>query len=277
MSYITMFDSNYPDQFPPDPQAIAGYVTVAAGQPPDFDRLRAMYPNALHLSIADFPDYNADCLDIERGAAEPADAPAWVRRRQGLGAFRPCVYASVSRMPEVIATLRGNGITRREVRLWTAHYTTVPHLCTPACGHGFAYYADATQWRTDALGKDLDESRCLDTFFGPPPPPPDPHHYLWYPTGPFSWTNPVTERSETLSERRIVQTYDHLRVHARMNHERLDELRAHELTFLRKRVWYVAHYELTTGRRREQPDWTSFHRGWRWQKLLARTRGESVV
>jgi hypothetical protein len=53
-------------------------------------------------------------------------------------------------------------------------------------------------------------------------------------------------------------------------------LRAY-ITFLRKRVWYVAHYDVPTGVKRLEPDWGSYHRGWRWQMLLKRSRGERVA
>jgi hypothetical protein len=179
-------------------------------------------------------------------------------------------------MAAVLAALARAGIDRSQVRLWTAHYTGHAHLCTATCGFGFRWTADATQWTDRALGRNLDESVCTDSFFGPPPSPPDPHHYASYPQGPFAWRNPATGHVEGLNERAIVQEYDHRRVHPQMNAQRLSELHAY-LTFLRKRVWYVAHYDVQTGVRRAEPDWGSYHRGWRWQMLLKRSRGERVA
>jgi len=82
-------------------------------------------------------------------------------------------------------------------------------------------------------------------------------------------------RIEEVNERAIVQEYDHRRVHPQMNAQRLGELRAY-ITFLRKRVWYVAHHDVETGAKLPNPDWDSYHRGWRWQMLLKRSRGEQV-
>jgi hypothetical protein len=79
-----------------------------------------------------------------------------------------------------------------------------------------------------------------------------------------------------LDERAIVKEYDHLRIHSRMNAQRLHELRE-PITFLRKRVWYVAHYDVRTGAKLPKVDWGSYNRGWRWQMLLARSRGDQVV
>lgn len=52
-----------------------------------------------------------------------------------------------------------------------------------------------------------------------------------------------------------------------MNADRLSELHV-LVTFLRKRVWYVAHYDVRTGAKLPKVDWGSYHRGWRWQMLL---------
>jgi cell wall-associated NlpC family hydrolase len=79
-----------------------------------------------------------------------------------------------------------------------------------------------------------------------------------------------------VNERATVQEYDHLRIHPQMNAVRLAELRT-LITFLRKRVWYVAHYDLHTGLEHPAPDWGSSRRGWRWQTLLARSRDEVVA
>lgn len=145
-----------------------------------------MFPRAYHLSIAVKAGEDAECLDIERGDAVPYPAPAWVRRQRARGVRRPVLYASVSSMGTVLAALEANGITPSAVRLWTAHYTGYPHVCSPQnCGYGLSAPADATQWTDRALNLNLDESLCNDSFFGPPPPPPGPHHYDRYSVGPF--------------------------------------------------------------------------------------------
>jgi hypothetical protein len=270
---IQMYDTVTVETVPLNPQAVAGYV---GGHWPTYIPLVHAHPHAHHLSIAVTAGEDADCLDVEAGDARPDQAPAWVRRQQARGVQRPVLYASVSAMPAVIAELRAAGILREAVRLWTAHYNGRAHLCSPACGFGFQTTADATQWTDRALGRNLDEGVCDDAFFGPPAAPPDPHHYHWYPVGPFPRRDPYTGQVGHLNERDIVQEYDHRRVHPQMHTQRLSELREH-ITFLRKRVWYVAHHDMQTGTRLPWADWSSYHRGWRWQTLLARSRGERVV
>jgi len=270
---IQMFDTTTPGEVPTSGvEAVAGYV---GGHWPTYARLVRDHPQAHHLSIAVNAHEDAECLDVEAGDATPDQAPAWVKRQQARGVRRPVLYASVSAMQTVLGALARAGIDRSQVRLWTAHYTKRAHLCSPACGFGFKSTADATQWTDRALDRNLDESLCTDAFFGPPPPPPDPHHYESYPQGPFAWRNPASGQVERLNERAIVQEYDHRRVHPQMHAERLNELRTY-ITFLRKRVWHVAHYDVETGVKRAEPDWGSYHRGWRWQMLLKRSRGELV-
>jgi hypothetical protein len=101
---------------------------------------------------------------------------------------------------------------------------------------------------------------------------PDPYHYDWFPEGPFPW------QSKLLYERWLVQEYDHYRVapHVGGNAEMIALLRE-DITLARKRVWFEAHMDSTTGQRLAKPTWTLYHRGWRWQQLLARSTGERVV
>lgn len=270
---VQMFDSTTVGEIPENPPAVAGYV---GGFWPTYLRLLQMFPRAYHLSIAVNSGEDAECLDIERGDATPYDAPGWVRRQLARGVRRPVLYSSVSSMSEVVGALESDGIPASEVRLWTAHYTGYSHLCSPQnCGYGLRVSSDATQWTDRALDRNLDESLCSDSFFGSPPPPPDPHHYDWYPVGPFPFRQPNGTLLH-LDERAVVQEYDHLRIHSRMNAERLNQL--HEpITFLRKRVWYVAHYDVRSGAKLAKVDWGSYKRGWRWQMLLARSRGEQVA
>lgn len=270
---MQMFDSTTVGEIPGDAPAVAGYV---GGYWPTYLRLVQGFPRAYHLSIAVNAGEDAECLDIERGDAEPYQAPEWVRRQLARGVARPVLYSSVSTMGQVVGALESAGIPRSSVRLWTAHYTGYPHVCTPqSCGYGLPDESDATQWTDHSLGRNLDESLCSDSFFGSPPPPADPNHYDWYPVGPFPFRQD-NGRVLELSERATVQEYDHLRIHPQLNAARLKELQE-PILFLRKRVWYVAHYDLQTGAKRREVDWDSYNRGWRWQMLLKRSRGERVV
>lgn len=165
---ITMYDSIDVAQIPRDAVAAAGYVN---GRWPTFSRLG---PHKHRLSIAVSASANAECLDVEKGDATISQAPAWVKRQLKRGVKRPVVYTSVSRAPALLRALSDAGIRvkrakiRRwlgpQIRLWTAHYTFHPHICSKECGFG-DITADATQYHDHALGKNLDASLVSPTFF----------------------------------------------------------------------------------------------------------------
>lgn len=157
-----MFDSIDPRQIPAGQDA-AGYVD---GRWPTFTALHG--PS--NLSIAVFAADDADTLDVEAGDATNSQAPGWVKRELGLGHWRPCVYTSASNVRALLAALAAAGISRSQIRLWTAHYTYRPHLCGPACGLPAGVTADATQWTDRSGGRNLDESTIADDFFSVPTP-----------------------------------------------------------------------------------------------------------
>jgi hypothetical protein len=164
-----MFDAVDIDQIPDDASVVAGYVN---GNFVTFNRLSAMFPNAHHLSIAVTAEADADALDVEPGDAVSGQVPAWYRRQKARGVARPVIYASVSRMKtEILPVLKQAGITPSDVRLWSAHYTHVEHLCGPGSCGGMPVQADATQWTDRAQDRNLDQSVLAANFFGAPPRP----------------------------------------------------------------------------------------------------------
>lgn len=166
----TMFDAIHVDQIPPDAANVAGYVN---GTWPTYASLEALFPHASRLSITVTAAGDADCLDVEKGDAQPWQAPGWVKRQRERGLWRPMVYCSVSLVNLVLSHLASHGIARHDVRVWSAHYTQKAHICGPAsCAYpGLEITCDGTQWTSHALGRDLDQSLISDTFFAPPPEP----------------------------------------------------------------------------------------------------------
>jgi hypothetical protein len=158
---FAMFDSVTLAEIPVGAVAVAGYVN---GHWPTFSELTKSWPHARRLSIAVSADTDAHCLDVEQGDATVAEAAAWVRRQLARGVKRPVVYCSVSTARELIHALGVAGIARRQIRLWTAHYTNHPHRCSAACGFGMPTNADATQWTSNSQGRNLDESLCAPDF-----------------------------------------------------------------------------------------------------------------
>lgn len=164
---LVMYDSITVEAIPKSATAVAGYV---GGFWPTYKQLQREFGHVRLLSIAVNSSEDADCLDVEKGDARPQDAPAWVKRQQARGIKRPVIYCSVSVVPAVVAALRADGLSSSSVRWWTAHYVGRPHLCGPGCGMLPNHIADATQWTDRALGRNLDESLCGETFLPPLPP-----------------------------------------------------------------------------------------------------------
>ena len=158
---FTMYDSIIVAELPADAAAVAGYMN---GHWPTFPVLAETHPHAKRLAIAVSASVEAECLDIEKGDALATEAPAWVRRQQARGVKRPVVYTSLSQAKTVLSILNAHGISRRQVRLWTAHYTGRPHRCSPRCRFGLWTRADATQYTDKARGKNLDASLCAPRF-----------------------------------------------------------------------------------------------------------------
>lgn len=156
-----MFDDVNIALDPPDAYAYAGYVD---GRYANFDALKRAFPKAKHLSITVFGD-RADCYDIEPGDGTNADVYAWFVAMQAADVWRPCVYTSADNLVAMQSTMAANGFARDSYRLWSAHYTGVPHFCGPkTCGYGLSQ-VDATQFTSRALGRSLDESLVADDFF----------------------------------------------------------------------------------------------------------------
>lgn len=239
-----MYDSTEVATIPGSAPAVAGYV---GGHWPTFSELVGRWPHAHRLSIAVNAGEDAECLDVENGDATPAEAPAWVRRQLERGVHKPVVYGSVSVIPQIEAALHAAGIDRSEYRVWAAHYTYVPHICGSHCG--LTHAADATQWTDRALGRNLDESLCADSFFAKP----DPLAVL------------------TPEERITVERYDHLAKHPHVHAHELAVARATLVRF-RKETWLAAVKGVTPNQEACEPGWGVHHRRERYQVLLSRTR-----
>jgi hypothetical protein len=153
---IRMLDSVTVANLPPGADAYAGY---ADGRFANLTALRARFPGKRILEIAVFASTDAECADCETGDMAPAQIPAWVKRQIARGVHRPVVYASISVMPAVLAALTAEGITRSQVRLWSAHYGAGKHICTGMDGTQFTDTAPGTG------GSLVDESLLAGDFF----------------------------------------------------------------------------------------------------------------
>ena len=167
-----MYDTAFNGQFPPGAAAYAAYVDGGIGNQPNYDWVVSAFPHARHLSIALFPDRDADALDVETGAAQAPDIPAWYARQRARGITRPVIYASAYTMQaSVVPVVRALPGARSSVRLWSAHYGNGEHVCGPSSCRQVPVDMDGTQWTPVAMGRVLDQSLLADDFFGTPPSP----------------------------------------------------------------------------------------------------------
>lgn len=168
---VTMYDTAFNNQFISGAQAYAGYVDGGIGNQPNYAYIVSAFPKAQHLSIALFPGDDAECLDVESGAAKPSGIPGWHARQVARGVSRPVIYASASTMEAaVIPVVNALPGGRPSARLWSAHYGQDEHVCGPASCRATGISMDGTQWTSNAHGLTLDQSLLLGDFFGSPSP-----------------------------------------------------------------------------------------------------------
>jgi hypothetical protein len=154
-----MYDSIDPQQFRglPTDAALAGYID-GRREWQSYHALPQLYPHHPRLSITVAGALEADAADGETGDLSIAGQVNWVKQKLADKNVRPWVYRSVATMPALLAALERAGVPRTRVRLWTAHYTGIPHLCSSRCWPELRTTADATQWTDHALGRNLDQS-----------------------------------------------------------------------------------------------------------------------
>jgi hypothetical protein len=120
-----MFDSVDPYAIPVDADVVGGYDDGWLYRWPHsaWSRFKG---TQVHIT-ATGETLTAQVGDVEMGDMEPANAAAW-RARQAQAHIEPgVVYCSLSRVQEVFDACGPS------VKLFTAHYTFVPHLCTTDC------------------------------------------------------------------------------------------------------------------------------------------------
>jgi hypothetical protein len=168
-------------------QAVAAYGN---GKFANFTKARAEFPNLNVLEIDVSGQGIGNCGDFEVGDMAISRAGSWAAGRIAAGVKRPVIYFAVSNWRGIMQSLGAAGITRAQVRIWTAHYTGKAHLCSAACGFGVTGSADATQWASPQqpgslppkfAHRNIDLSMTSLNFFGPPKAPPFPGRKLRQP------------------------------------------------------------------------------------------------
>lgn len=125
--------------------------------------VKAAFPSRDYVSISGYGTNGARCIDIEPGLAVNSQAVGFFRNPDHDGG-KPMFYTSAGNLASLELTLRGGGIPRSAVDLWSAHYTNSPHFCAPwTCGYGLSQ-SDACQWATGSYDSDI----ALSSVFAPP-------------------------------------------------------------------------------------------------------------
>lgn len=127
----TMYDSTDASAIPSTAEMVAGYVD-GAYKWSDADWAR--HPNATRVRIATQPETDdGDGCDVERGDLTPAQAPAFILRRQAAGVVQPFVYCAASNVDVVRSLCEG-----LLYWLWVADWTGEPHPVSYAAAVQYA-------------------------------------------------------------------------------------------------------------------------------------------
>jgi hypothetical protein len=157
-------------------EAVAAYGN---GKFANFKTAKKQFPNAHVLEIDVSGEGIGNVGDFEPGDMAYSRAGSWAKERIKAGVHRPVLYFSASHWGEVMQSLKAAGVARKDVRIWTAHYTGKEHLCSPACKNlGVTGRADATQWGSPQAsgtlpapfaGRNVDVSKTAPKFFAGQP------------------------------------------------------------------------------------------------------------
>ena len=159
---LRMADAILPGNLPTGFDAYAGYDD---GNWPDFQAVAAAHGSAHLLELTVFLANRGEGIDDEPGDASDADTVTYVAERLAAGEWRPVVYASITRMANIVALQTAASHERASYRLLSAHYGAGTHICGPTtCKLG--PQCDGTQWIDHGP---WDESLLADDFFEPAP------------------------------------------------------------------------------------------------------------
>lgn len=151
----------------------------------------AAHPGTIHIDQdAAATDFTADILDVERGAATPAECAHWYRSALASynsgkrpGQRHPSLYMSASAVTAVASALTAGGVTSGP-GLWVANWNlSDPQAIGQVAAAAGPFPVIGVQWRDAGLyDVSVFSTAWLTAVSGtahvpPPPPPPAPHQY----------------------------------------------------------------------------------------------------
>lgn len=119
-------DAQYIHDNYPDLPYVAGYDN---GPEAWSDADWALFPKAVHVHIVTDATLNDGAvLDVETGAATPAQAPGWIKARHETGVYRPSIYCNLVTLPAVLSACLTAGLKLgTDFSVWVAQWTGKPH------------------------------------------------------------------------------------------------------------------------------------------------------
>lgn len=136
----TCFDTTNPANIPASGfDLLGGYDD---GSYNDIQALKVAHPGKTVISISVFPRDNfGSVLDVEKGDADPDQAPGWVTMRREAGEPNPGVYCSLAAWPAVRAAFAAAKVP--EPWYWiAAHPGNGANLYSGSLGHQYEDYRD---------------------------------------------------------------------------------------------------------------------------------------
>jgi hypothetical protein len=127
MTLLTMYDACDPAHIPHGSQVVAGYIDPGGCQWPLGALVDAHWAPRTLIRITRDPAWDADVLDVENGAATPADIAKWASRQR-----HPTVYCSASNW---LTCKRAAGHTK--VAWWLAAWDGIDDVHPGAIGHQY--------------------------------------------------------------------------------------------------------------------------------------------
>lgn len=159
---VLLYDSVDLSQIPSAAPAVAGYVDGAWANWAD---VLTKWPTTRHVSITATGRSQADVCDVEPGDVSAQGAVQWIDSMHRAGHGAPGIYASLDTWVTQLLPLLTRRWHRSQYRVWTAHWTGRWHRCGTECDRRMTVPVDATQFDNHALGRNLDASAALTTFF----------------------------------------------------------------------------------------------------------------
>lgn len=154
-THVVVIDSVSITRMPGATRRIAAYIDGEYANVNDAHTLR---PGAQVIAITVLGDPYAQVADLEAGALSVTEVADWLRRARIRGQQRPCIYVEVSRLVSVVNQLAELGQPRSSYRLWSAHWTNHPHICSAACGIGDYEPPGMTQYESNFEDSGVDLS-----------------------------------------------------------------------------------------------------------------------